>query len=240
MFPLTCEIEVIEETWHSYEARRNAAWLRPYCRHAEHNDGDFGEVCGAQGGAFDSNGMCTVAAGQIWDPYSGVYQAFVPDGSGGSGAYRSDFIPYNKVGAYASPGNPKLAGTPYALLGAPGDLVDPIAQAMMKMFPEPSQNMPNSTIYDNWVGSGTSRPDAHSLQHQHVGGEGVFADQATGMDELRASPRSRECAQSPSLRHAKYLCGRTEFRRHQLHIQRSPSGSTRWQGDLLILSATTG
>jgi Carboxypeptidase regulatory-like domain/TonB dependent receptor len=123
---------------------------------AERNDGDFGEVCTAQGGAFDSNGMCTVAAGQIWDPYSGVYQASAPDGSGGSGAYRSNFIPYNKVGAYASPGNPTLAGTPYQLSGAPGDLIDPIAQAMMKMFPEPSQNMPNSTIYDNWIGSGAS------------------------------------------------------------------------------------
>ncbi len=33
--------------------------------------GDFGEVCAAQGGTFDSTGLCSVAAGQIWDPYSG-------------------------------------------------------------------------------------------------------------------------------------------------------------------------
>src|SRR5271170_8185997 len=31
--------------------------------------GDFGEVCAAQGGAFDSTGRCSVDAGQIWDPY---------------------------------------------------------------------------------------------------------------------------------------------------------------------------
>ena len=34
--------------------------------------GDFGEVCAAQGGSFDNTGLCTVAAGQIWDPYSGM------------------------------------------------------------------------------------------------------------------------------------------------------------------------
>src|SRR3954464_5597814 len=35
--------------------------------------GDFGEVCAAQGGSFDTNGACSAAAGQIWDPYSGVF-----------------------------------------------------------------------------------------------------------------------------------------------------------------------
>jgi Carboxypeptidase regulatory-like domain/TonB dependent receptor-like, beta-barrel len=124
---------------------------------AERNNGDFGEVCTAQGGTFDSTGMCTVAAGQIWDPYSGVYQASTPDGSGAAGAYRSAYIPYNNIGAYSSPGNPNLNGTPYQLSGAAGDLIDPIAQAMMKMFPEPTPNLPNPTIYDNWIASGASR-----------------------------------------------------------------------------------
>ena len=124
---------------------------------AERNNGDFGEVCGAQGGSFDDTGMCSVAAGQIWDPYSGVYQASAPDGSGAAGAYRATFIPYNNVGAYASPGNPNLNGTPYQLSGGPGDLIDPIAQQMMKMFPEPTANMQNPTIYDNWIASGASR-----------------------------------------------------------------------------------
>jgi hypothetical protein len=124
---------------------------------AERNNGDFGQVCTAQGGTFDNTGMCSVAAGQIWDPYSGTYQASAPDGSGGAGAYRSAFVPYNNVGKYASPGNPKLTGTPYQLSGGPGDLIDPISQAMMKMFPEPTANMPNPTIYDNWIASGASR-----------------------------------------------------------------------------------
>ena len=60
--------------------------------------GDFGEVCAAQGGSFDTNGACSVAAGQIWDPYSGVY-----DSSSG-GILRSTFIPFNNLATYTSPG----------------------------------------------------------------------------------------------------------------------------------------
>ena len=123
---------------------------------AERNNGDFGEVCTAQGGTFDDTGMCTVASGQIWDPYSGTYQASAPDGSGGAAPTRSAFIPYNNIGNYASPGNPNLIGTPYQLSGGRGDLIDPIAQAMMKLFPEPTANMTNPTIYDNWIESGAS------------------------------------------------------------------------------------
>ncbi len=123
---------------------------------AERNNGDFGEVCAAQGGSFDSTGMCSVAQGQIWDPYSGVYQAAAPDGSTAAGAYRQTFIPYNNIGAYASPGNPNLAGTPYQLSGAAGDLIDPVAKRMMQLFPEPNPNMANPTIYDNWTASGAT------------------------------------------------------------------------------------
>ncbi|MDR3772791.1 MAG: TonB-dependent receptor [Terracidiphilus sp.] len=132
---------------------------------AERNDGDFGEVCTAQGGAFDNTGMCTVAAGQIWDPYTGIYVA----NEQGAGAVRSAFIPYNKVGAYASPGNPKLAGTPYQLPGGPGNLIDPVAQGMMKLFPEPSATMANPTIYDNWSASGASRSpnDQYDIKIDH-------------------------------------------------------------------------
>ena len=129
---------------------------------AERNSGDFGEVCTSQGGTFDDTGLCSVASGQIWDPYSGVYQASAPDGSGGAGAYRGAFIPYNNIGTYASPGNPKLgtygqSNSPYQLSGGKGDLIDPIAQTLMKMFPEPTPNMANPTIYDNWIESGASR-----------------------------------------------------------------------------------
>jgi len=122
---------------------------------AERNNGDFGAVCASQGGSFDSTGLCSVAAGQIWDPYSGVYQATDSSGNGAAGAYRQTFIPYNNVGAYASPGNPNLAGTVYQLSGGPGDLIDPQAQELMKLFPEP--NLGSSNLYDNWAAAGASR-----------------------------------------------------------------------------------
>jgi len=114
--------------------------------------GDFGELCADQGGTFDSTGMCSVAAGQLWDPYSGVYVS----NSNGSGAVRSAYIPYNDIATYSSPGNPKLNGTPYQVPAGPGNLIDPVAQRMMALFPEPTPNMASPTYYDNWIGSGAS------------------------------------------------------------------------------------
>ena len=106
---------------------------------AERTNGDFGEVCAAQGGTFDNTGMCTVAAGQIWDPYTGVYVS----NDSGAGAVRSAFIPYNNIGQYESPGNPNLAGTPYQLPGGTGNLIDPIAQRLMNLFPCPPRTWPH-------------------------------------------------------------------------------------------------
>lgn len=120
---------------------------------AERTNGDFGEVCTTQGGSFDSTGMCSVPAGQLWDPYTGTFVA----NDQGSGAVRSAFIPYNNIGAYTSPGNPKLNGTTYQLGGGAGNLIDPIAQQMMNLFPMPTANMVSPTIYDNWIGSGAGR-----------------------------------------------------------------------------------
>jgi hypothetical protein len=119
---------------------------------AERTNSDFGEICSAQGGAFDSNGLCSVAAGQIWDPYTGVYVA----NQQGAGAVRKAYIPFNNIGAYTSPGNPKLNGTPYQVGGGPGNLIDPVAQKLMNLFPKPTPNMVGATIYDNWIGSGAS------------------------------------------------------------------------------------
>jgi len=123
--------------------------------------GDFGEVCAAQGGDFDTNGLCTVAAGQIWDPYSGTYD------SGLGGAVRSAYIPYNNIAAYTSPGNTKLNGTPYQLPNTPGNLIDPVAQSMLNLFPE--ANIPGGSIYDNWIGSGPSKSynDQFDLKIDH-------------------------------------------------------------------------
>jgi len=122
---------------------------------AAERSGDFGEVCTSQGGAFDSTGMCTMNGqpfypGQIWDPYSGVYNSV--DG----GPVRSAIIPYNNLATYSSPGNPNLNGTPYQLPGGPGNLIDPVAQKVMNLFPMPTPNMANATPYDNWIASGAT------------------------------------------------------------------------------------
>src|SRR5579864_1009796 len=101
--------------------------------------GDFGELCGIQGGTFDNNGQCSVPAGQIWDPYSGVFD------SNAGGVLRSTFIPNNNLAAYTSPG---------PAIQAPGNLIDPVAQKMMALFPEP--NFVSGGYLSNWVGSGGS------------------------------------------------------------------------------------
>jgi hypothetical protein len=120
---------------------------------AERNNGDFGEVCGNAGGTFDSSGRCSVASGQIWDPYVATYVAT----DSGSGPLRSNFVPFNNLGTYTSPGN-AVAG----LAAGPGNLIDPVAQNMMKLFPEPlaAVQAQSGTIYHNWTGSGaTSNPN---------------------------------------------------------------------------------
>ncbi len=111
----------------------------------ERNNGDFGEVCSAAGGTFDSTGMCSVVAGQIYDPYVATYVST----DEGAGPLRPNFIPYNNMGAYTSPGNPQAN-----LPTGPGNLIDPVAQKMMKLYPNPQSNVPNGSIYDNWIASG--------------------------------------------------------------------------------------
>jgi hypothetical protein len=120
---------------------------------AERN-GDFGELCADNGGAFNASGECMSNgaidyAGQIWDPYSGTFQT---PANGPAGAYRSAFVPFNNLATYTSPGNPNLNGTPYQLPQVPGNLIDPVAQKMMNLFPQPNFNSGN--YYDNWIASG--------------------------------------------------------------------------------------
>jgi len=102
--------------------------------------GNFGEVCGAQGGTFDNSGLCSVAAGQIWDPYSGVL-----DPNAG-GIVRSTFIPFNNLTTYMSPGPASQVQ---------GNLIDPVALKMMSLFPEP--NVSGGDIYNNFFASGASK-----------------------------------------------------------------------------------
>jgi hypothetical protein len=118
---------------------------------AAERKGDFGEICTANGGTFDASGLCNVITGQLYDPYSGTFQT---PANGPAGAYRSAYIPFNNIATYTSPGNPNLSGTPYQLPAAPGNLLDPVAQKMMQLFPTP--NISNGNIYDNWIASGAT------------------------------------------------------------------------------------
>src|SRR5579871_3598657 len=110
--------------------------------------GDFGEFCGAQGGTFDSNGLCSVAQGQLWDPYLRTYDSNV-----GAAIWQNPnaFIPFNNISTYISPGNPNSPSNPTP--GVPGNLIDPVGQKLMSYFPQPNYG---GGIYDNWIGSGAS------------------------------------------------------------------------------------
>ncbi len=116
--------------------------------------GNFGEVCTTQGGTFNPSGLCVdgsgnaMNAGQLWDPYSGVYSSI--DG----GPVRSAFIPFNRIDQYISPGNPKLPANLQPAPGVHGNLLDPVAMKVMNLFPSP--NNPSGGIYDNWIASGAT------------------------------------------------------------------------------------
>jgi Carboxypeptidase regulatory-like domain/TonB dependent receptor len=127
--------------------------------------GNFSELCGGDGpngpapGAVFVNGVCNNPAGQLYDPYSGVYN------SNDGGPVRLTPIPNNRVDQYISPGcNPALlpAGntcppsqaqpTP----GVAGNLIDPVAAKMIALFPQATPGMPNPSPYLNWIASGAT------------------------------------------------------------------------------------
>jgi Carboxypeptidase regulatory-like domain/TonB dependent receptor-like, beta-barrel len=113
--------------------------------------GDFGELCGRQGGTFDANGICSAEDGQIWDPYSGIYEA-------GTGRVLTVPIPFDNMATFQSAGNPNLDGTGYQLPAQPGNLIDPVAFQMMQAFPAPNVNVGTSLYdpYNNWSASGVN------------------------------------------------------------------------------------
>ena len=138
-------------------------------------NGDFGEICPANGGVWDTTagdanyGQCVMASdsttvvppGQLWDPYSGVFNP------NEGGADRSTFIPFNNIAQYTSPGcNPSSLpqgnscppNEPAA--GVAGNLIDPVAQKMMGYFPLP--NNLGGGLYRNWFGSGAN----HGINNQ--------------------------------------------------------------------------
>ncbi len=116
---------------------------------AAERGGNFGELCADAGGSFGSNGMCSAAGGQLWDPYTGVYNASQ------GGPVRSGFIPYNNMITYQSPGNPILASAGYQLAAQPGNLIDPIAAKYITYLPMPNLNVGSSAYnpYTNWQGA---------------------------------------------------------------------------------------
>jgi hypothetical protein len=117
---------------------------------AAERTGNFGELCGYKGGVFDSAGKCSVASGQLWDPYTGVFSASA------GGAVRSSYIPFNNLATYVSPGSPNLAGTGYQLAPVAGNLIDPVALKMMQYMPLPNFNVgsPSYQYFNNYIGSG--------------------------------------------------------------------------------------
>ncbi len=137
---------------------------------AAERTGNFSELCGGDGpngpapGAMFVNGVCNNPAGQLYDPYSGVYNS--TDG----GAVRLTPIPNNRIDQYISPGcNPSAPNFPAGnscppsqfepTPGVPGNLIDPVAAKMTALFPLPTPGMPNATPYLNWIASGATPSD---------------------------------------------------------------------------------
>ncbi len=116
---------------------------------AAERTGDFGELCTHAGGSFDAAGRCSAAAGQIWDPMTGVFS------SAANGPVRSAYIPFDNLATYISPGNPNLVGTPYQLPIRPGNLIDPVALKMMQYYPLPNVAVGTASYnpLNNWIGT---------------------------------------------------------------------------------------
>jgi len=149
-----------------YEGRRDTAQAGPVfysVPSVAERKGDFGEVCTYNGGTFDKTGMCSASAGQLWDPYSGVYDNNI------GGPRRQVFIPFKNLATYTSttdashPGNQVLAsnpaGAPYRLPSGPGNLIDPVSQKLMQYYPLPNLSVGTAGYnpFLNRVDSGSTR-----------------------------------------------------------------------------------
>ncbi len=125
-------------------------------------NGNFAELCTA---GFGSSGLCNNPSGQLWDPYTGVYNSSL------GGAVRQSYIPFNNLAAYTSPGPPPGAGSSISLPRAPGNLIDPVAARMMTYFPLPNVGVGTSAYnpYNNYISSttGNSYNDEFNIRLDH-------------------------------------------------------------------------
>jgi len=119
--------------------------------------GNFGELCGYAGGKFDAAGMCSNPNGQIWDPFTATM-----DWNAGFGV-RQNFIPFNNLKTYMSPGNP--ASPQGNLAAVPGNLLDPVAAKLAAYYPAPNLNVgsPAYNPYHNWLGTGAAPTSFNNL-----------------------------------------------------------------------------
>jgi Carboxypeptidase regulatory-like domain len=113
--------------------------------------GNFGELCARAGGTFNSEGLCSNPAGQIYDPYTSKPNAQ-------DNASDRTPIPFNNLATYVSPGNPQIPFGLGNLPNGPGNLIDPVGAKLIQAFPLPNLNVGTGAYnpYYNWVGTGTS------------------------------------------------------------------------------------
>jgi outer membrane receptor protein involved in Fe transport len=68
---------------------------------------------------------------------------------------RQNFIPFDNLATYTSPGNPNLNGTPFQLGSGPGNLINSVAAKLFLLFPKP--NIPGGIPTNgNFFSSGTN------------------------------------------------------------------------------------
>ncbi len=164
---------------------------------AAERTGDFGVLCGANGGTFDANGLCSAPGGQLWDPYSGSFnpnpEPANPNGIG-PGALRKNFIPFNNLATYQSAGNPNLVGTPFALPARAGNLIDPVAAKLIQLFPLPTNQATDlvSLQDSNWFGSGVNPSSNNQFD--------IKIDQRFSERDLLSAKYSQQNASSNSFR----------------------------------------
>ena len=111
--------------------------------------GDFSEICS---GGFNAAGLCGDGEGQLWDPYVAHWD------NGAGGPIKDQFIPFNNIANYISPGAPQ-AGMP--LPQTKGNLIDPVAAKMMAYFPSPEFRRRNRSLQS------VQQLDRHRVERQH-------------------------------------------------------------------------